>query len=202
MSEPSWHMVACGSRELLATLPASMCCNCGRAIGGERWLTVLSSPATISGAMKNLQLPLPACRSCAPTLRAPDPRRDGVPASSVLVGAAGVILALLVGFEYVHSAAQFVAMLLGAALLPAYVMRLWRRRAPRDGRVTNYQPVRFQGMDGTLQETFYVSFANPAYAELASAHCGQLGPSQVVGLPSTQVAALPARSWAEGRCIG
>ena len=192
MREPSWHMVACGSRELLATLPASMCCNCGRAVEVGRCPTVLSSPPTISGEAKILQLPLPACPSCAPTLRAPDPRRDGVPASSVRVGALGVVAVLLVGTAFVHSAGQLVAMLAGAALLPGFVMRYWRRRAPRGGRVTNYQPVRFHGVDGTIEETFYLSFANPAYAELASAHCGQLGPSQVIGLPSTQVAALPS----------
>lgn len=191
MREPSWHMVACGSSELLATLPASMCCNCGTTVGVERSPASLASPPGFSGETKVLRLQLPACRGCAPTLGSPDPRVDGVPASSVLGGVVGVVFVLLIGFEFAHSAWQFAAMLVAAALLPAFVMRQWRRRAPRGGRLTNYQPVRLKGADGLLQATCYVSFANPAYAELVSAHCGQLGPSQVVGLPSTEVAALP-----------
>lgn len=43
-------------------------------------------------------------------------------------------------------------------------------------RVTNFQPVQYLGTDPSVLETFYLRFANPAYAARVSAHCGELGP--------------------------
>ena len=189
MSEPSWHEVFIASRELLATLPTSICCNCG----GTRQVDVrrvqLHRTDPLHGVITHLRFSLPVCPDCVPTLRARDPRIDGVTVHGVALAVGSAVLVFLIGAEFSASLWQTVGMAVAGAALSVQLMLRWLRRSPRGARITNYQPVRFLGNEGTINDSYSLSFANPAYAALASSHCGQPGPGQ---LPSRSGAALPS----------
>lgn len=193
MDEPPWHVVAFASRDQLMTMPATMCCNCGTTSGVER------RPVTLTYAdpfadRQWLSLSVPTCAGCASTLGARDPGAGGMGALALALVFTSVFIATPIVLAFALPLVMFIVLPAVMTMGALGAVRAWRERALVGARVTNFQPVRFLGTDGAVLSTTYLSFANPAYAAVVSAHCGQLGPGPEAvarGLPRARV--VPSR---------
>lgn len=191
MDEPNWHVVSFASRDQLVTMPASMCCNCGTTTGIERRPATLTYADPFAG-QQWLSLSVPTCAGCASTLRARAPGAGGMGALALALVFIGVFIAIPIVVAFALPLVMLAVLPTMTTIGALAAVRAWRGRALVGARVTNFQPVRFLGTDGRVLPTIFLSFANPAYATLVSAHCGQLGPEVGArGLPPARV--VPSR---------
>lgn len=187
MSEPTFHVVAFESLAQIDTIPQTMCCNCGGTVELAMRPARLTFSDPFGARSAWLRLHLPCCHDCRRTLWIRDPGQHGLLGITVLLATLWFFAAIAVVLGLRLPVVTMAAIVGLGTVSSVVAVHRWRTR-PVGARVTNFQPVRFLGKDGTALATFFLSFANHQYATLVSDHCRQPGPSPE---PAANAARLP-----------